>query len=55
MIEFCRDHASNAKRWRDGQMGLRWWHLPSLRAALEAHFNQTVTPNKDDQNKEVAA
>jgi putative transposase len=24
MISVCRDHASNIKRWRDGQMALRW-------------------------------
>ena len=24
MIEICRDHAANVKRWRDGQMALRW-------------------------------
>ena len=24
MIEICRDHASNVKRWRDGTMALRW-------------------------------
>ena len=24
MIWICRDHASNVKRWRDGQMALRW-------------------------------
>ena len=24
MISICRDHATNVKRWRDGQMGLRW-------------------------------
>ena len=24
MIEICRDHANNVKRWRDGQMALRW-------------------------------
>ena len=24
MIEICRDHAGNVKRWRDGQMALRW-------------------------------
>ena len=23
MIEICRDHASNVKRWRDGRMALR--------------------------------
>jgi putative transposase len=24
MIEMCRDHAVNVKRWQDGQMVLRW-------------------------------
>jgi putative transposase len=24
MISICRDHARNVKRWRDGQMALRW-------------------------------
>ena len=24
MISICRAHASNVKRWRDGQMALRW-------------------------------
>jgi putative transposase len=24
MIEICRDHAANVKRWRNGQMVLRW-------------------------------
>jgi transposase-like protein len=24
MISVCRDHTSNVKRWRDGQMALRW-------------------------------
>jgi transposase-like protein len=24
MIEICRDHSTNVKRWRDGQMSLRW-------------------------------
>ena len=24
MIEICREHAKNVKRWRDGQMALRW-------------------------------
>ena len=24
MISICRDHAANVKRWRDGQMALRW-------------------------------
>ena len=24
MISVCREHADNVKRWRDGQMALRW-------------------------------
>jgi len=24
MIEICRDHSTNVKRWRDGDMALRW-------------------------------
>ena len=24
MISICRDHSPNVKRWRDGQMALRW-------------------------------
>jgi putative transposase len=24
MIEICRDHSNNVKRWRDGEMALRW-------------------------------
>ena len=24
MISICRDHSANVKRWRDGQMALRW-------------------------------
>ena len=24
MIEICRDHSTNVKRWRDGQVALRW-------------------------------
>jgi putative transposase len=24
MIEICREHSRNVKRWRDGQMALRW-------------------------------
>ncbi len=71
MIEICRDHSTNVKRWRDGQMALRWCaagmdqaakqfrkvngflHLPALRAALNAHIAETVTPIV--YNKEEAA
>jgi hypothetical protein len=24
MIEICRDHSRNVKRWQDGAMALRW-------------------------------
>jgi putative transposase len=24
MIEICRDHSTNVKNWRDGQIALRW-------------------------------
>jgi len=24
MLSICREHAKNVKRWRDGQMALRW-------------------------------
>jgi putative transposase len=68
MIEICRDHSTNVKRWRDGQMALRWCaagmteaakqfrrvngylHLTALRAALNTHFKDAVTPTcENDQ------
>ena len=64
MISVCREHASNVKRWRDGQMALRWCaaggkqfrrvnghlHLPALRAALEREVAESVgTMGHDDQ------
>jgi putative transposase len=73
MIEICRDHSRNVKRWRGGEMVLRWCaagmveakkqfrrvnghlHLRSLRAALEQHVNETVTPCRYTPEKEVAA
>ena len=73
MIEICRDHSRNVKRWRGGEMVLRWCaagmveakkqfrrvnghlHLRSLRAALEQHANETVTPCRYTPEKEVAA
>jgi putative transposase len=72
MISICRNHSTNVKRWRDGQMTLRWCaagmveaatqfrrvnghlHLPKLRAALERHFRETVTPVPHNQNKTAA-
>jgi putative transposase len=68
MISVCREHAGNVKRWRDGQMALRWCaagmveagkqfrrvnghlHLPTLRAALEREYAESVgTISHDDQ------
>jgi putative transposase len=61
MIEICRDHSANVKRWQDGTMALRWCaagmreaakqfrrvnghlHLTALRAALNTHFDTTVS------------
>jgi hypothetical protein len=72
MISICRDHSTNVKRWRDGQMALRWWaagmveaahqfrrvnghlHLPKLRAALQRHVNETVTPVRHNQTSNAA-
>jgi putative transposase len=35
MIEICRDHATNVKRWRDGQMALRWCAAGMTEAAKQ--------------------
>ena len=35
MIEICRDHSSNVKRWRDGQMVLRWCAAGMTEAASQ--------------------
>src|SRR3954468_2279235 len=32
MISIARDHSSNVKRWRDGQMALRWCAAGMLEA-----------------------
>ena len=72
MIEICREHSKNVKRWRDGTMALRWCaagmleadhqfrrvngrlHLPKLRAALDAHFNKTVSTDCHDETVNAA-
>ena len=72
MISICRDHSTNVKRWRDGQMTLRWCaagmveatkqfrrvnghlHLPKLRATLERHVRETVTPVRHNQTSNAA-
>ncbi len=33
MISICRDHARNVKRWRDGQMAMRWCAAGMLEAS----------------------
>jgi transposase-like protein len=35
MIEICRDHSTNVKRWRDGTMALRWCAAGMLEAAKQ--------------------
>ena len=40
MIEICRDHSTNVKRWRDGQMALRWC------AAGHARGEEAVPPRQ---------
>ncbi len=35
MIAICRDHSTNVKRWRDGQMALRWCAAGMLEAAKQ--------------------
>ena len=35
MIEICRDHSANVKRWRDGQMALRWCAAGMAEAAKQ--------------------
>ena len=35
MIEICRDHSTNVKRWRDGKMALRWCAAGMLEASKQ--------------------
>jgi putative transposase len=35
MISICREHAKNVKRWRDGQMALRWCAAGMLEAGKQ--------------------
>jgi transposase-like protein len=35
MLSICREHAKNVKRWRDGQMALRWCAAGMLEAAKQ--------------------
>ncbi len=35
MIGICREHAKNVKRWRDGQMAIRWCAADMLEASKQ--------------------
>jgi putative transposase len=35
MISICRDHCTNVKRWRDGQMALRWCAAGMIEATAQ--------------------
>jgi len=35
MIGICRDHSRNVKRWRDGQMALRWCAVGMVEASSQ--------------------
>jgi hypothetical protein len=70
MIEICRDHSSNVKRWRDGDMAVRWCAAGMLEAAkqfrrvkghlhlralrVELDKRAGVTPAGYQQDKDVA-
>jgi transposase-like protein len=68
MIEICRDHAANVKRWRDGQMALRWVAAGMGEAAtqfrrvngylhlpaLRAALDQTITTNVTPTKEDAA-
>jgi len=46
MIEICREHSKNLKRWRDGTVALRWCAAGILEAVLRARSEEprrTVT------------
>jgi putative transposase len=44
MIEICRDHAGNVKRWQDGQMALRW--CAALVRCGDGRGGQAVPPRQ---------
>jgi putative transposase len=69
MIDICKTHARNVKRWRDGTMALRWCAAGMAEAekqfrrvngylhlrALRVALEATVTADHYDARKEVAA
>jgi putative transposase len=68
MIEICRDHAANVKRWQDGQMVLRWIAAGMGEArrqfrrvngylylpALRAALDQTMAPDVTPTKEDAA-
>ena len=69
MIEICRDHAANVKRWQDGQMVLRWVAAGMGEAAkqfrrvnghlhlpaLQAALDQTIATDVTPTKEDAAA
>jgi putative transposase len=50
MISVCREHAGNVKRWRDGQMALRWCAAGMIEAGkqfrrVNGHLHLPTTPS----------
>jgi hypothetical protein len=43
MISVCRQHAANVKRWRDGQMALRWCAAGMVEAGKQASSSAAST------------
>jgi transposase-like protein len=43
MIEICREHSQNVKRWRDGTMALRWCGVRMLEADLSGGWELAST------------
>jgi putative transposase len=61
MISVCREHATNVKRWRDGQIALRWCAAGMIEAGSSsaastvtctcrrsAHLSSASPPNLSD-------
>ena len=58
MIEICRDHSSNVKRWRDGDMAVRWCAAGMLEAAtqfrrVKGHLHLRDLRTKLDERADV--
>ena len=61
MISICRQHAGNVKRWRDGQMALRWCAAGMIEAGKQfrrvnghLHLAALRAALEADVNKNVA-